>query len=185
MRLMIINFINWWGTFMKARYDFALIFAFFLFVGCSSQQVPQPNAVLPGSGLGAMAQDQQVVGAAQALQSNGLLGLLIRRLGITPVQAQSGAGALFQVAKNQMKANTFSQLSRAVPGMGEMLGAAPKIQGGYGSGLGGMLGLTSAFQQSGLSPGMIQRFIPVILEYVKGSAGNGLAGSLGSAFLGP
>ncbi len=157
---------------MKARY----IFAFCLLAGCSSQQVVQPNAVFPG--VGAMVQGQQV------LQSDGLLGLLVQRLGVTPVQAQSGAGALFQVAKNQMQANTFSQLSRAVPGMGGMLGAAPKVQGGYGSGLGGMVGLASAFQQSGLSLGMIQQFIPVILEYVKGSAGNGLASSLGSAFLG-
>lgn len=154
-----------------------------LLIGCAAQQpVAQSNPVM--SGAGAIAQGQQILGAAQALQSNGLIGLLSQRLGVTSVQAQSGAGALFQVAKNQMQANAFSQLSQAIPGMNGMLGAAPAIQGGYGGGLGSMVSLASAFQQSGMSANMIQQFIPVILEYVKGSGGTGLASSLGSAFLG-
>lgn len=155
----------------------------FTLIGCAAQQpVAQTSPTLSGGGT--LAQGQQILGAAQAMQANGLTGLLSQRLGVTPVQAQSGAGALFQVAKSQMQANAFSQLAQAVPGMNTMLGSAPSIQGGYGGGLGGMVGLASAFQQSGMSANMIQQFIPVILEYVKGSGGTGLASSLGSAFLG-
>jgi hypothetical protein len=115
------------------------------------------------------------------------------RLGISQTQAQSGAGALFQLAKTQMQPNAFSQLSNAVPGMASLLKAAPAMQQPSGLGglaslgggrVGNMMGLASAFQQSGMSPNMIQKFVPVIVEYVKGTGGNAIAGSLGSAFLG-
>lgn len=168
-----------------------------LLAGCATNPPPapteQPSPTLAGPGQ-VLSQGAPVLGGAQVAQSVGLPDLLSQRLGVSPVQAQSGAGALFQLAKNQMQANAFSKLSQAVPGMGGMLSAAPALQqssqlGGLSSLLGGgsagnMLGLASAFQQSGMSPNMIQQFIPVIIEYVKGTGGNGLAGSLGSAFLG-
>ena len=100
---------------------------------------------------------------------------------------------MFQVAKSQMQDSAFSKLSQAVPGMGSLLGAAPQSSAlsglaglsGLGGGSGGsMLALASAFQQQGMSPSMIQQFIPVVLEYVRGSGGNGLAGMLGSALVG-
>jgi Protein of unknown function VcgC/VcgE (DUF2780) len=150
---------------------------------CAS--APTETAQPAASTLGSVSQVQQAAAAVQAYQSNGLVGLLTQRLGVTPVQAQGGAGALFQMAKGQMQPGAFAQLSKAVPGMGGLLQAAPAMQPSSGlGGIGNMVGLASAFQQSGMSPGMIQRFVPVILEYVKGTGGGGLAGSLGSAFLG-
>ncbi len=47
-----------------------------------------------------------------------------------------------------------------------------------------MLSLASAFQQQGMSAGMIQQFIPVIVNYVRSSAGSGLANNLSAALVG-
>ncbi len=167
----------------------------YLLAGCATNPpaIEQPSPTLADSSQ-VLSQGARVLGGAQAPQSVGLTDLLSQRLGVSPVQAQSGAGALFQLAKNQMQANAFSKLSQAVPGMGGMLSAAPALQQSSplvglssligGGSAGNMLGLASAFQQSGMSPSMIQQFIPVIVEYVKNSGGSGLASSLGSAFLG-
>ena len=166
-------------------------FVFTLLTGCAGAPASQSSQALGSAGQ-ILQQGSQIVGAAQAMQSVSLTDLLMQRVGVTQAQAQGGAGALFQVAKSQMQASAFSQLSQAVPGMNALLGAAPALGGGMGSGLssmmggsgGSMLGLASAFQQQGMSPSMIQQFIPVVLEYVKGTGGNGLASTLGSALIG-
>jgi hypothetical protein len=170
-------------------------FIFSLLTACKTAPVDQPSPTLAGVGQ-VLQQGSQVVGAVQAMQSGSLTDLLMQRVGVSQAQAQGGAGALFQIAKSQMQASAFSKLEHAVPGMGALLGAAPQVQqssalGGLAglSGLGGtsgsaMLTLASAFQQQGMSPSMIQQFVPVVLEYVKGSGGNGLASSLSSALIG-
>ncbi|SJM95217.1 conserved exported hypothetical protein [Crenothrix polyspora] len=170
-------------------------FIFSLLTACNTTPVEQPSPTLAGAGQ-ILQQSQQAVGVAQAMQSGSLTDLLMQQTGVSQTQAQGGAGALFQIAKSQMQASAFSKLSQAVPGMGAMLGAAPALQqpsalgslaglAGLGGGSGGnMLALASAFQQQGMSPSMIQQFIPVIIQYVQGNAGNGLASSLGSALTG-
>jgi hypothetical protein len=171
---------------MKSKVTLPISLTFMaLLAGCSTTQAPSsPSTASLGNAVNVLQQGQNVLGAAQAMQSGSLTGLLSQQLGISQVQAQAGAGALFQVAKSQMQAAAFSQLSQSIPGMGAMLGAAPIIQGGYGGGLGSMVGLASAFQQSGMSANMIQRFIPIIVNYVESTAGSGMASSLSSAFLG-
>lgn len=179
---------------MKAKIVLTLStpFIFSLLAGCNTIPMEQPSQTLGGVGQ-ILQQGQQAVGIAQAMQSGSLTDLLMQRTGVSQAQAQGGAGALFQVAKSQMQASAFSKLSQAVPGMGSLLGAAPQpsaLSGLAGlAGLGGgsgssMLALASAFQQQGMSPGMIQQFIPVMLEYVRGSGGSGLASMLGSALVG-
>jgi hypothetical protein len=169
-----------------------------LLSACVAPQT-QPNPMLGNVGQ-ILQQGQQAVGVAQAMQSGSLTDLLMQRVGVSQAQAQGGAGALFQLAKSQMQASAFSQLSQAVPGMGALLGAAPVLQqpsalgglaglgsmasGGTGGGMMGLASAASAFQQQGMSPSMIQQFIPVMIEYVKNTGGNGVAGSLGSALLG-
>jgi hypothetical protein len=157
--------------------------------------VAQSNQALGGVGQ-VLQQGQQAVGIAQAVQSGSLTDLLMQQTGVSQTQAQGGAGALFQMAKSQMQASAFSKLSQAVPGMGTLLSAAPALQqpsalgglaglAGMGGGSGGnMLALASAFQQQGMSPSMIQQFIPVVMQYVTNSGGSGVASSLGSVLMG-
>lgn len=137
--------------------------------------------------------------ATQELKSGSLTDLLIKRVGVTQAQAEGGAGALFQAAKGKMQADSFSQLEQSVPGIQSMLGAAPTASqtstlGGFAGGLsslagssggttGNLLAVASAFQQQGMSPAMIQQFVPVIIEYVKNNSNGALASTLSSALL--
>lgn len=140
---------------------------------------------------------QQAVNAAQPLPTGSLTELLTQRTGVTEAQAQGGAGALFQVAKKTMQADSFAQLEQSVPGMQEMLGAVPaqtqqgglagklsSIAGASGGTAGNLLSVVSSFQQQGMSPQMVQQFIPVVIDYVKARGNDTLANTLSSALIG-
>jgi hypothetical protein len=146
----------------------------------------------------ALNQGQQVVNAAQAAQAGSLAELLMQRTGVTQAQAQGGAGALFQIAKSNMQADAFGQLEQAVPGMQGMLGAVPalsqqsgglagqlsSIVGASGGTAGNLVTLVSAFQQQGMSPAMVQQFIPVVIDYVKARGNDVLVNTLSAALIG-
>jgi len=127
----------------------------------------------------------------------GLTNVLMQQLGVTQAQAQGGAGALFQVAKQRMAADAFSQLSQAVPGMDGMLAAVPKqsstvqnLAGGLSTMMGGnetvntAASLISAFKQLDLSQGMVSQFTPIVINYVKQQGGAQLANLLQLALAG-
>ena len=142
-------------------------------------------------------QGQQAVNGAQPIQAGSLTELLMQRTGVTGAQAQGGAGALFQIAKTKMKADSFAQLEQTVPGMQGMLGAAPalsqpgglagrlsSIAGTSGGTAGNLISVVSAFQQQGMSPAMVQQFIPVVIDYVKAHGNDALVNTLSAALIG-
>lgn len=118
-------------------------------------------------------------------QETSLISLLTQQLGVTEPQAQGGAGSIFNFAKEKLSPQEFSQVSNTVPnmdglldaapkkesGMGGMLGDATSMFGGSGSSLEGLASLASSFSQLGLSPDMVNQFVPVILNYVKTNGG--------------
>ena len=100
-----------------------------------------------------------------------------------------------------MQAAAFTELSNSVPGMQGLLAAAPVAKslggslGGIAGGLEGLAGLSggtagnlvgfaSSFQQLGLSPTMVQKFIPLVLQYVQGNGEGAVTGVLQSAIMG-
>ena len=114
----------------------------------------------------------------------GLVDLLSSQLGVSKNQAEGGAGSIFQLVKQNLSVEDFSSIAKAVPGIDQMIGAAPKIEenssalGGISSmmgktsnKLGGMAGLTSSFEKLGLSGDMVNKFTPIILDYVKNKGG--------------
>jgi hypothetical protein len=126
----------------------------------------------------------------------GLTDLLSSKLGVTQNQAEGGAGAIFQLAKKNLSSESFSSVAKVVPGIDRMMSAAPKEDKGsgtlggitsmLGSGskeLGGMAGLTSAFGKLGLSGDMVGKFVPIILDYVKGRGGEQVMNLLKGALL--
>lgn len=137
----------------------------------------------------------QVGTAIQAIKSGSLTELLMTRVGVTQAQAEGGAGAIFQAAKSKMKPDAFAQLEQSVPGMQTLLGAAPALNqtsglgslaslaGNAGGNTGTLLAVASVMQQQGLSPSMIQQFVPVVIEYVKSKSGGVLANTLSSALI--
>ncbi|HSC68690.1 MAG TPA: DUF2780 domain-containing protein [Cellvibrio sp.] len=114
----------------------------------------------------------------------GLVPMLTQSLGVTQAQATGGIGSIFQAAKGLMPANDFGTLSKAVPNMSSLLGAAPAVTApkqGSGNLLSGALGaaaqlgantqvgaqLLSQFQALGLSPDMISKFADVAMTYLQ------------------
>lgn len=121
-----------------------------------------------------------------------LTDVLVRQLGVSQQQALGGAGAIFQTAKAKMAPQAFNNLSQSVPGMSEMLAAAPQISGSL-SGAGSvppgngtvdsMTSLAASFQQLNLPQSMVNQFIPVVVDYVRNASGPMTANLLQSALM--
>jgi hypothetical protein len=124
--------------------------------------------------------------AAAVKASPDLVTALSKEMGSTPEQAAGAAGALFGVAKSRLKADEFTQVSKAVPGMDSLLKAAPALSSAVGTAgalsqvagsAGGLASAASAFSQLGLKPEMVTKAIPVLTSFVSKSGGAGV-GSL-------
>ena len=134
--------------------------------------------------LSALQGDQQEGAVAPAPEAAGLLNSLGSELDITPEQAIGGAGAMLGLARNRLSEPQFSELSKSVPGLDQIVGN--NAIGGL-NGLGGLLGdasgknalldgllgnvkdtddLNSAFGALGMDSGMIGQFAPIILQYL-------------------
>ncbi len=113
-----------------------------------------------------------------------LVNLLTQKLGVTKEQAEGGAGAILNTAKEKLSDEDFSKVENAVPGMDDLLAAAPKsdalggmlgglqsFRGGGTEAVKGMASLPSSFSKLGLSPDMVGKFTPVVLDYVESKVG--------------
>jgi hypothetical protein len=124
--------------------------------------------------------------AAAVKASPDLVNALSKEMGSTPEQAAGAAGALFGVAKSRLKADEFTQVSKAVPGMDSLLKAAPVASAAVGTSgalgqlagsAGGLATAASAFSKLGLKPEMVAKAVPVLTSFVSKSGGAGV-GSL-------
>jgi hypothetical protein len=124
-------------------------------------------------------QDVSKAASTAVSASPELIGALSKQLGSTPEQAAGAAGALFGLAKSRLKADEFSQVASAVPGMDAILKAAPSggaigTTGGLPAAAGGAAGLASAataFSKLGLSPDLVGKAVPVLTQFVTKSGG--------------
>lgn len=123
-------------------------------------------------------------------QSSDLVSILTNKLGVSEKQASGGAGALFNLAEDNLGSTKFSSIEKSVPGIDKMMkdGDIDLTAGGMSSltsmagGLEGMAKVNAIFNKLGLSPEMVQKFTPIILEYVKGKGGSSVSSLLASAF---
>lgn len=151
---------------------------------------------------GAAQSGRQIVNAGAEVANNpagtaaiGLVDILEHRLGVSQQQALSGAGAIFQLAQNKMAPDAFAAMARSVPGMEQMLSAAPpmsnlssglsSLMGSKDNTLGSVAALAASFQQLDLAPDMVGQFIPIITNYVRQASGEITAGLLQSALTAP
>lgn len=115
----------------------------------------------------------------------GLTDLLVKSTGVTIPQAEGGAGAIFNTAKQNMTVQDFSKVTEAMPEVESLMAKAPKAEkgsgllgsagsmlGGDAGSLGKAAGLYNSFSKLGLGKEMVGRFIPVILNYSKAKGGN-------------
>jgi len=139
----------------------------------------------------------QTTAAAPAATTGSLVDVLVQQLGVTPAQAQGGAGTLFQAAKSRMTDEAFQQVAQAVPGMDSLLTAAKpagetsSLTQGLASLAGDQAGnvntaasLINSFKELGLSGDMVSRFAPVMVDYVRQNGGEVAANLLSSALSG-
>lgn len=123
-----------------------------------------------------------------------LLEMLTSQLGVTAEQAKGGSGLLFKMAKDKLAADEFGKVAGAVPGVDDMISAAPE-SGGVASALGGLassfgggagqLGnlasLAGGFKNLNLDAGMIGKFIPIVMSFVQSKGGDMVKGILEKA----
>jgi hypothetical protein len=113
---------------------------------------------------------------------NELIAKLVAQLGVQEGQAKGGAGLLLKLAKDKLGAE-FAAVEKAVPDASGLIQAAPaeggasKLLGGLagalggGGGLAGLASLASGFDKLKLDPSMVAKFVPVLLDFVKGRGG--------------
>ncbi len=105
--------------------------------------------------------------------ASALIGMLTSQLGVSNEQALGGAAALFGLAKQSLSAGDFSNVTKSLPGVGSLLGAAS--MGGDSSNTnsgGGLASVAGQFSSLGLSPDMAGKFVPVVLDYAKSAGGD-------------
>jgi len=119
-----------------------------------------------------------------------LVQTLVSQLGVSEEQASGGAGMLLKIAKDRLGQQDFSKVAGAVPNAEGMIASAPTEGGGgmmgmlgkaMGSQGGDMAALIGGFSKLGLSPDMIQKFIPVIMGFVQQKGGPEAAEALQKA----
>lgn len=117
-------------------------------------------------------------------QGEDLIQTLTSQLGISGEQATGGAGALFDYAKKNLSADDFASIAKGIPAMDSMLMMAPEPEnssamakagnmlGGADSSLGGMAGLAASFESLGLNAEMVNKFVPIVSDYVGKMSGD-------------
>lgn len=92
-----------------------------------------------------------------------LLGALSSQLGISGTQASGGLGSMMSLVKSKLSTQDFSQVTKAIPGTESYIKTAQQALGSSGS-ITDMAGLKSAFTKLGMTPEMVNKFKPVVLE---------------------
>jgi uncharacterized protein VcgC/VcgE DUF2780 len=120
-----------------------------------------------------------------------LISMLTQNLGISDSQAKGGTGLLLDLAKKQLGGDDFSKIASAIPnadslmenipqasGLGGMLGGLGGMLGGKAGNLGNLAALAGGFSKLDMDSDMIQKFLPVVMSYLKEQGGSGLDGIL-------
>ena len=120
-----------------------------------------------------------------------LVGSLVSKLGVTPMQAEGGAGALLGLAKGKLKADDFAKVATAIPGTDKLIASAPvadapKGGGALGAAAGavggkaaGLAGLAPVFSKLGLKSDMVAKYAPVVVDYAQKKGGDTVGKLLG------
>lgn len=139
--------------------------------------VSNANALDFGSLMQSVAPVAQSVAPAvdTSLASNPLIKNLTTTLGVTPTQAIGGTAAILADAKSSMKPTDFTALTKQVPQAGSLLSAVPTSFLTTGT-------TASQFSLLGMDASMIDKFSPLVLEYLQSGATPGMDKILAAAF---
>lgn len=120
-----------------------------------------------------------------------LIKLLTENLGVSSSQAEGGTGLLLDLAKKQLGGDDFGKILNVIPnadslmknvpqasGLGGMLGGLGGMLGGKAGSLGNLAALAGGFSKLDMDSDMIQKFVPVVMSYLKEQGGSELEGLL-------
>ena len=120
----------------------------------------------------AIADEQQT--PSTSLNDNELVQNITKNLSVKPEQAVGGIGSLLGYAKGKLSADDFGKVSKVIPQTDSLISAAPKQDSAIssamaklGSNASGIATLGTSFQQLGLSPDMVTKFVPEILNFTQ------------------
>ncbi len=113
-----------------------------------------------------------------------LLNQLTQNLGVTQEQARGGAGLIMRLAREKLDHGDFNRVANVIPGVENLIKAAPQSSGtekalgaltpapvGETDSLGSLMNLTGGFSKLGLDPGMVSRFVPIVLSFIQSRGG--------------
>ncbi|GAA0860043.1 DUF2780 domain-containing protein [Aliiglaciecola litoralis] len=118
--------------------------------------------------------------------ANDMISMLSQNLGVDADQASGGLGSLFNYVKGNLSDEKFGQLSKALPGVNELIKSAPDISqlkesGGlsglmdkaaeYNDSLKAINGVKKQFEALGLKPEMIMQYIEQAKKYLDSEQG--------------
>ncbi|WP_035479692.1 DUF2780 domain-containing protein [Aliagarivorans marinus] len=101
-----------------------------------------------------------------------LISTLTEQLGISSSQASGGTAALASLATSRLSGENGDLL-------GQLLGGGDASSSLLGS-ITDMPGVEQAFSALGLDAGMVQQFVPLIMDYLGNNGGESLIGPLGA-----
>jgi hypothetical protein len=108
-----------------------------------------------------------------------LITRLSQQLKIDERQARGGAAVLFKAAREKLGGAEFDHMLGSVGGVDTLLKQAPQSGGGLLGGLASLAGgnaaliatIVSGFSKLNLSTDDAQKFVPIVLDYLRGQVG--------------
>ncbi|HJS22139.1 MAG TPA: DUF2780 domain-containing protein [Steroidobacteraceae bacterium] len=108
-----------------------------------------------------------------------LITRLSQQLKIDERQARGGAAVLFKAAKDKLGSAEFNKMLGSVTGVDTLIKGAPQSGGGLLGGLASLAGgnaalvatIVSGFSKLNLSTDDAQKFVPIVLDYLRGQVG--------------
>ena len=123
--------------------------------------------------------------AGQNQTSTDLVSQLSKELGASTQQAEGAAGSLLSTARSKMKPDDWTKVAKSIPGVDNLLKAAPASPVGTtgvpASAGGGLAGVAAAFSKLGLKPDMVAKAIPVLTGFVTKNGGADVGNLLANA----
>lgn len=125
---------------------------------------------------------------------NELIGMITSQLGVNQGQAEGGVGAMLNFAKEKLSDGDFGKISETLGNVTELMGKAPEASGaggllgsvtsalGIGGNLGALASVASAFKSLDLDAGMITKFAPIVMGFLKDKGGDSVANIVSGLF---
>lgn len=104
-----------------------------------------------------------VSGCATMDSTSALTDSVTKQLGVTSQQAQAGVGSMLNYAKGKLSPEQWNSVSKSMPGVDSYLRSASDAVGT--SNITSASDLNSAFSKLGMSPDMVKKFQPIVLDY--------------------